>query len=117
MSETLLKLFPILAQDPNINKRALLEELVNGVGLSTKLLVPKEEIEAQEAQAQQMMMMQMMGAMGGGAGPAGPGAAPPGMPMLPPGGEVPGTETTEAATQNAPSDVMAAMGPTPVPVA
>ena len=117
MSETLLKLFPILAQDPNINKRQLLEELVNGVGLSTKLLVPKEEIEAQEAQAQQMMMMQMMAAQGGGAGPAGPGAAPPGMPMLPPGGEVPGTETTDAATQNVPSDVMAAMGPTPVPVA
>jgi hypothetical protein len=117
MSETLLKLFPILAQDPNINKRALLEELVNGVGLSTKLLVPKEEIEAQEAQAQQMMMMQMMAAQGGGAGPAGPGAAPPGMPMLPPGGEVAGTATTEAATQNVPSDVMAAMGPTPVPVA
>ena len=116
MSETLLKLFPILAQDPNINKRQLLEELVNGVGLSTKLLVPKEEIEAQEAQAQQMMM-QMMAAQGGGASPAGPGAAPPGMPMLPPGGEVPGTETTDAATQNVPSDVMAAMGPTPVPVA
>lgn len=118
MAETLLKMFPILARDPNINKRALLEELVTGVGLSTKLLIPKEELEEQEAMAQQMMMMaQMMAAQGGGAGPAGPGAAPPGMPMLPPGGEVPGTETTEAATQNVPSDVMAAMGPTPVPVA
>jgi len=30
---------------------------------------------------------------------------------------VPGAETTEAATQNVPSDVMAAMGPMPVPVA
>lgn len=117
MAETLLKMFPVLAQDPNINKRALLEELVTGVGLSTKLLIPKEELEEQEAMAQQMMMAQMMAAQGGGAGPAGPGAAPPGMPMLPPGGEVPGTETTEAATQNVPSDVMAAMGPTPVPVA
>jgi hypothetical protein len=38
------------------------------------------------------------------------------MPMLP-GGEVPGNETTDAATQNVPSDVMQAMGPTPVPVA
>jgi hypothetical protein len=113
MSETLLKLFPILAQDPNINKRALLEELVTGVGLSTKLLIPKEELEQQEAMAQQMMMAQMAAAQGGGAGP---GAAPPGMPMLP-GGEVPGTETTDAATQNVPSDVMQAMGPTPVPVA
>jgi len=117
MAETLLKLFPILAQDPNINKRQLLEELVTGVGLSGKLLIPKEELEQQEAMQQQMMMAQMMGAMGGGAGPAGPGAAPPGMPMLPPGTEVPGAETTEAATQNVPSDVMAAMGPTPVPVA
>ena len=113
MSETLLKLFPILAQDPNINKRALLEELVTGVGLSGKLLIPKEELEQQEAMQQQMMLMQMMAAQGG----AGPGAAPLGAPSLPPGAEVPGTETTEAATQNVPSDVMAAMGPTPVPVA
>jgi|GEM_PF-4824265 len=112
MAETLLKLFPILAQDPNVNKRALLEELVNGVGLSGRLLIPKEELEQQEAMQQQMMMAQMMGA----AGAAGPGAAPPGMPMLP-AGEVPGAETTEAATQNVPSDVMAAMGPMPVPVA
>jgi hypothetical protein len=58
-------------------------------------------------------MAQMAAAQGGGAGP---GAAPPGMPMLP-GGEVPGNETTDAATQNVPSDVMQAMGPTPVPVA
>ena len=118
MAETLLKMFPILAQDPNINKRALLEELVTGVGLSTKLLIPKEELEEQEAMAQQMMMAQMMGGAGGLPPGAGPGAAPPGAPSLPPvPEEVPGAETTEAATQNVPSDVMAAMGPTPVPVA
>lgn len=118
MAETLLKMFPILAQDPNINKRALLEELVTGVGLSTKLLIPKEELEQQEAMAQQMMMAQMMGGAGGLPPGAGPGAAPPGAPSLPPAPEeVPGAETTEAATQNVPSDVMAAMGPTPVPVA
>jgi hypothetical protein len=118
MAETLLKMFPVLAQDPNINKRALLEELVTGVGLSTKLLIPKEELEEQEAMAQQMMMAQMMGGAGGLPPGAGPGAAPPGAPSLPPvPEEVPGAETTEAATQNVPSDVMAAMGPTPVPVA
>jgi len=118
MAETLLKMFPILAQDPNVNKRALLEELVTGVGLSTKLLIPKEELEQQEAMAQQMMMAQMMGGAGGLPPGAGPGAAPPGAPSLPPAPEeVPGAETTEAATQNVPSDVMAAMGPTPVPVA
>ena len=114
LSETLLKMFPILAQDPNINKRALLEELVTGVGLSTKLLIPREELEQQEQAAQQEMMMQMMSAMGGA-----PGAAP-GGPPLPPGAvptEVPSTETVDAATQNVPSDVMEAMGPTPIPVA
>jgi hypothetical protein len=107
-------MFPILAQDPNINKRALLEELVTGVGLSTKLLIPREEMEQQEQAAQQEMMMQMMSAMGGA-----PGAAP-GGPSLPPGAvptEVPSTETVDAATQNVPSDVMEAMGPTPIPVA
>ena len=115
MAETMLKLFPVLAQDPNINKRVLLEELVSGVGLSTKLLIPKEELEQQEAMAQQMMMAQMMG-MGGGGAPGLPGAPPQGALPAPPE-EVPGAETTEAATQNVPSDVMAAMGPTPIPVA
>jgi len=119
LSETLLKLFPILAQDQNINKRALLEELVTGVGLSTRLLVPKEEVEAQEQAAQQMMMAQMMGAAGGGLPGAGgpPPGAEGGMPPGAPPAEVPSVGATEAATQNVPSDVMAAMGPTPVPVA
>jgi len=119
LSETLLKLFPILAQDQNINKRALLEELVTGVGLSTKLLVPREEVEAQEQAAQQMMMAQMMGAAGGGAPGAGgpPPGAEGGMPPGAPPAEVPSVGATEAATQNVPSEVMAAMGPTPVPVA
>lgn len=119
LSETLLKLFPVLAQDPNINKRMLIEELVNGVGLSTKLLVPKEEVDAQEAQAQQMMMAQMAGAMGGA--PSGPPGGPPpgpggGAPPEAPPSEVPSTETTEAATQSPAAASMAAQGPTPVPL-
>ena len=81
MSETLLKLLPVLAQDPNINKRMLIEELVNSVGLPARLLVPEEELKAQE----EAMMQQMMAAQGaqGAPAPQGPGL-PAGLPTIPP---------------------------------
>jgi len=124
MSETLLKLFPVLAQDPNVDKRRLIEELVNGVGLSSNLLIPTEELEAQEMQAAMMMQAQMEAAQGAQGGA--PGGLPPGVPpelaaMLQ-GGAVPpelaANETTTAANQGPPpSAAMAAQGPTAVPVA
>lgn len=110
LAETLLKLFPLLAQDPNVNKRMLMEELVTGVGLPAKLLIPAEEVEAQ----QQAMMQQL--AMAQGAPPAdGLGGAP-----LPPQveaglpTEVASTETTTAAEQMPAEESLAAGGPSPV---
>ena len=75
----------------------------------------EERLVVDEEQMQMAAMDQMMG-MGGGGAPGLPGAPPQGALPAPPE-EVPGAETTEAATQNAPSDVMQAMGPTPIPVA
>jgi hypothetical protein len=116
MSETLLKLFPVLMQDPNIDKRRLIEELVNSVGLSTNLLVPKEEIEAQEQQAAMMMQAQMEAAQGGGA----PAGLPPGIPPelaalaggAPP--ELPANETAVAGGEAPPEASLAGGGPSPL---
>ena len=71
MVETLLQLIPLLQQDPNIDARLLTEEVVKGLGLPTKLLMPQEEVEAA---AQMEMGQQQQMAMGGAA--AGGGGAP-----------------------------------------
>tara|TARA_R100000808_G_scaffold7379_1_gene21768 strand:+ start:1550 stop:3259 length:1710 start_codon:yes stop_codon:yes gene_type:complete len=71
MIETLLQLIPLLQQDPNINTRQLTEEIVKGIGLPTKLLMPEEEVAAvAEMQMQQQQQMALGGAAGGGGGPA-----------------------------------------------
>lgn len=106
MAETLLKLYPVFAQSENINKRMLDEELVTGTGLPAKLIVPKEELEAQ----QQAMMEQMAAAQG--AAPAAPGGLPPELAAL--AGALPATETTTAAEQQPAEASLAAGGPSPV---
>tara|TARA_R110000824_G_scaffold4199_2_gene19917 strand:- start:1679 stop:3391 length:1713 start_codon:yes stop_codon:yes gene_type:complete len=73
MIETLLQLIPLLQQDPNINTRQLTEEIVKGIGLPTKLLMPEEEV-AEAAQMQMEQQQQM--ALGGAAAPGGGGPAP-----------------------------------------
>ena len=73
MIETLLQLIPLLQQDPNINTRQLTEEIVKGIGLPTKLLMPEEEV-AEAAQMQMEQQKQM--ALGGAAAPGGGGPAP-----------------------------------------
>ena len=71
LAETMQKLMPLLMADPNIDKRVFIEELVAGVGLPARLLIPKEQLEA-EAAAQAQAMAAAMGGAGG-------------MPGLPPG--------------------------------
>jgi hypothetical protein len=112
LAETLLKLFPLLAQDPNVNKRMLMEELITGVGLPSKLLIPAEEVEAQ----QQAMMQQLAAQQGAPPSDGLSGAAlPPEIAALMGGApqEVPATETTTAAGQ-APAEESLAGGPSPV---
>jgi hypothetical protein len=114
MAETLLKLFPVLAQDPNVNKRMLSEEMVTGAGLPAKLLIPAEEAQAQQAAQQQAMMQQMAGAQGGA-----PAAAPGGLPpelaaLLQQGGSLPSTETSTASEQAPAEESLAAGGQSPV---
>jgi hypothetical protein len=105
MIETLLQLIPLLQQDPNINTRQLTEEIVKGIGLPTKLLMPEEEVAAV---AEMQMQQQQQMALGGAAGGGGPAPSPEQAAML---------EMMAAAAggeQAAPEESMAAGGGAPI---
>jgi hypothetical protein len=114
LSESLTQVLPILFQDPNINKRTLIEELISGMGLPTKLLLPEMEVAMQ--MAAQMQMQQQM-ALGGAAaqqpGPTGPG----GPPMGAEGGEAALMEALlggGGGGEPTPEDALAAGGGAPI---
>jgi hypothetical protein len=72
MIESLLQLIPFLAENPNVDIRKLTEEVVTGMGLSRRMIIPKAELEAmeQEAMAAQAGNQQAQAAasLGGAAG-------------------------------------------------
>jgi len=94
MIESMMQLLPFLSQSQDVDTRQLTEEIIQGMGLPNKVMVPKEEAEAAVAQAQQQQLQQsgainsdqaaqaqmaiaeqLMGAEGGEA-PVGPEGAP-----------------------------------------
>ncbi len=71
-TESLSQMLPILMQDPNIDKRRLIEELVQGRGLPGSILVPMEEAAAEQANQEAMAMQMAQGGAAGGGGPPTP---------------------------------------------
>jgi len=102
-------------QDPNINKRMLIEELVTSVGLSSNMLIPAEELAAQEQQAAMMMQAQMEAAQGGAPGGM-PGGMPPELLAAMGGGEaaLPINETAVPGQPTSPEESLAGGGPSPI---
>ena len=78
--ETMQRLVPLLAQAPNVDMLKLFEELVKGLGLPHRILVPEEEVRAQQqAAAEQQAMLQqaeLQKSMGGAAVKAGQDGQP-----------------------------------------
>jgi len=110
MIETLLQLIPLLQQDPNINTRQLTEEIVKGIGLPTKLLMPEEDVAAA---TQMQMEQQQQIALGGAAAPAPGGEAAPSpedLAML----EMMAAAAAGGEGQAAPEESMAAGGGAPI---
>ena len=72
MLESLLQMIPFLAENPNVDMRKLTEEIISGMGLSRRIIIPEAELEAmaqEQAQAQQAMIQaEQQAAMGGAAG-------------------------------------------------
>lgn len=58
MLESLMQLIPFLAENPNVDIRKLTEEVISGMGLSRRIIIPQEDLEAMQAEA--------MAAQGGG---------------------------------------------------
>ncbi len=60
MIESLLQMIPFMAQNENVDMRKLTEEIVSGMGLSRRIIIPEAELEAmkQEAMQQQQAAME-----------------------------------------------------------
>lgn len=73
MMESLLQLIPFLAENPNVDIRKLTEEVISGMGLSRRIVIPEAELEAMQAEAmaaeggaaQAQAQVSMGGAAGG----------------------------------------------------
>jgi hypothetical protein len=72
MIESLLQLIPFLAENQNVDIRKLTEEVVSGMGLSRRIIIPQAELEAMQAEAMQaqgsMAQAQQQASLGGAAG-------------------------------------------------
>jgi len=72
MLESLLQMLPFLTQNENVDIRKLTEELISGMGLSRRIIIPEAELEAmqQEAMAAQQGAVQAeaQASLGGAAG-------------------------------------------------
>ena len=72
MIESLLQLIPFLAENQNVDIRKLTEEVISGMGLSRRIIIPEAELQAmqQEAMAAEAGagQAQAQASMGGAAG-------------------------------------------------
>jgi hypothetical protein len=72
MLESLLQLIPFLAENPNVDVRKLTEEVISGMGLSRRIIIPEAELEAIAAEAMEeqgaMAQAQSQASLGGAAG-------------------------------------------------
>jgi len=65
--ETLQAMIPLLAQAPNVDMFKLFEELVSGLGLPNRILIPEAQARQAMAQAQQAAAAQEQQVAKGGA--------------------------------------------------
>jgi hypothetical protein len=63
MIESLLQMIPFLAENPNVDMRKLTEEIISGMGLSRRIIIPQAELEAMQ-QEQMAMQQEQMAAQG-----------------------------------------------------
>lgn len=65
--ETLQAMIPLLAQAPNVDQFKLFEELIDGLGLPRRIIIPEAQARQQMAQAQQAAAQQQAEVAKGGA--------------------------------------------------
>lgn len=107
MAETLMQLIPFLMQNPNVDIRRFTEEIVQGMGLPNKILMPEQDVTAKVA-AQTQMAQQA--SLGGAAVAAGPPMGAEG--DIPP--EMLAALMAEGGEGGSPEDALAAGGGAPI---
>jgi hypothetical protein len=66
LAETMMQMLPFLAGDPNIDSRRLVEEVISGLGMPARILMPEEDVmAAQQAQAMAAQQQSLGGAAAG----------------------------------------------------
>lgn len=68
MIESLLQIVPFLAENPNVDMRKLTEEIISGMGLSRRVIIPQAELEAMEQEQMAAMQAEAAASLGGAAG-------------------------------------------------
>ena len=71
LAETLVQMLPFLTQDPNVDVRRLMEEVVRGLGFPESILLPEQEVVDKIAAQTQLAQQTALG------GAAAPSEAPP----------------------------------------
>ena len=61
LAETLVQMLPFLMQDPNIDVRRLIEEVVSGLGLPYSIVMPEQEVAEKVAAQAEMAQQQALG--------------------------------------------------------
>ena len=66
LSETLMQMLPFLAQNPDVDTRRLTEEVLSGLSLPSRILMPEEDVAAMQQAAMQAQQAQMLGGAAAG---------------------------------------------------
>ena len=111
LAETMVQMLPFLMQDPNIDTRKLTEEVVAGLGLPYKIVMPEQEV-AEKVAAQAELAQQQ--SLGGAAIVEEEAAAAEGEAMLPPELEMMAMQQAMAEAGATPEESFAAGGGSPI---
>ncbi len=66
LAETLMQMLPFLSQDPNVDTRRLTEEVLSGLGLPARILMPEEDVAAAQQEAMMAAQSQSLGGAAAG---------------------------------------------------
>ena len=111
LAETLMQMLPFLMQNPNVDIRRLTEEVISGLGMPGRILLPEEDVAAMEQAAAEAAQAQALGGAAAG-GPAIEAQAAEAMANMPPEmlAAMMGGEGADAA----PEEALAAGGGAPI---
>ena len=110
LAETLMQMLPFLMQNPNIDTRRLTEEIISGLAMPARIIMPEEDVAAMEQAAMESAQAQALGGAAAGE-PAMEAAAAQELANMPP--EMLAA-MMQAEGEAAPEEALAAGGGSPI---